>query len=148
MSGGEHTYARKSRELKAMLDNVFIFSFIRNPWDWEWSKYCHAMAKPAYKKPDAWTFAQYIKWRKEHIELQSDFLEIRGKIVADWLGRFENLQADWEWVCNKIGLPHKKLPHLRKIKKLHYTEAYDSLTKNAVLEIHKKDIERWEYSFE
>ena len=45
----------------------------------------------------------------------SQYLQIRlpGGGVPDFIGRFERLDADWQAVTGRLGLPPRKLPRLR-----------------------------------
>ena len=36
--------------------------------------------------------------------------------MVDFLGRFETLQADFNSVCEKLGVPHTPVPHVNKSK--------------------------------
>jgi hypothetical protein len=48
---------------------------------------------------------------------QSDFVcNETGDIVVDFLGKFENLQTDFNQVCQHIRLPPTELPHINKSK--------------------------------
>ena len=61
--------------------------------------------------------------------------------IADFTIRFENLQADFLKVCEKLNMRNMKLPLLNKTKHKHYSKYYNENTREIVAEIFSKDIE-------
>ena len=157
--------------------DYFKFTIVRNPWDRLVSFYafCIKMSRtPAYNILEK--FKDFVldstnkyhvgaKWCKHspalekllstertkvrrRLESQLDWIsDDDGKILVDFIGRFENLQEDLDIVCDKIGIPKQQLPHKNKTKHKHYTEYYDDETREIVAEKYAKDIEYFGYEF-
>ena len=137
--------------------SFFKFTVVRNPWDKLVSEYTYitntSREKYIIKRLGLSTagvsfseFAEAVCKRKIfHPHLFSQSLIVGDSL--DFIGRFENLQEDFNIVCNKIGIPRKQLPHKNKSKHKHYTEYYDKETKQIVSEKYAKDIEQFGYEF-
>lgn len=132
----------------------FKFTFVRNPFDRALSKYFHHYHRPTgggtkiEKKAREMQFKTWVK--KGGLKVfkpQYNFMYKESKLLVDFVGRFENLQEDFNIVCDKIGIPRQQLPHKNQSKHKHYTEYYDDETKEIVAEKYAKDIEYFGYEF-
>ena len=147
----------------------FTFTIVRNPWDRVLSTYHFWKQQDAthkfyefdrkivdYIRSNNMTFKQFVHGiqekdpvilSKKHINPYIGYY-FPGTGYVDYVGRFENLQQDFNTICDKIGIPRQQLPHINKSKHKHYTDYYDDDTKQIVADIYAKDIEYFGYEFE
>lgn len=127
----------------------FKFAFVRNPWDRLVSMYF------LQRKEHRTRFDNFRDWIESSCENKWDGnskhdqfhqISIEGKICMDFVGRFENLQEDFDYVCKKIGAK-LQLPNLNKTKHLHYSNYYDNSMIKFVNNWHIKDIEKFGYEY-
>lgn len=145
-------YIKGSHVSREMFNTYFKFSFVRNPWsrmlsEYKYRKNCNmkweCWLKDVCSVKDTDRFDDKIR----HIKPQYDFLFDQNKQLVDFIGRFENLQQDFNIVCDRIGIERKKLPYRNRSKHKHYTEYYDEETKQIVADRYAKDIEYFGYSY-
>lgn len=154
--------------------NYFVFSFIRNPWDLVFSQYRY-MFKSNHSWPKTWrsrtkldTEMSFDKWVKsdrfKKTSPDTDSLDLKGSFVnknqVDWfrgseqisnnffVGKFENLQQDFDKICDSIGISRIAVPHVNSsgVKKK-YSDFYDKEMRDIVENKYKKDIIFGEYHF-
>ena len=152
--GREHIIPSKVHyQIEEVLSEYFTFMFCRNPWDWVLSQFCWnfryaANRMKVFNKKKFYRIEAFLSTSKHSAKYQSDYLWDRdGKLCIDYIGRFENLQEDFNTICDKIGIPEQELPHKNKNKHNHYTEYYDDETKEIVAKKYRKDIEYFGYKF-
>jgi len=70
--------------------------------------------------------------------------------LPDFIGRFENLEADFKIVCDRIGIAPPVLINkiTTKSKSAHYSSYYDDESRTWVGERFCRDIEAYAYSFQ
>jgi len=148
-----HLLASEYQDLlgKEKFDKTYKFGFVRNPWDWQVSIYHFTLQTPRHFQhqiiKDLGSFKEYIYWRRDNeYKLQSDFFEIEGKNVMNFIGKLENIDQDFEIISQKIGLK-AELPKLRTAQRSNYQDYYDRDTKNIVESIFAKDIENFSYEY-
>ena len=156
----------KRHALNHDITDYYKFAFCRNPWDRFVSlyfycisgsemhgKFDHLKIKKLKKSFDFKLFCKMISYDFHignkfvwniHYNEQLDFIDLEN---INFIGKFENLQEDFNTVCDKIGIPQQQLPHKNKSKHKHYTEYYDDETRQIVAEKYAKDIEYFGYKF-
>jgi len=96
------------------------------------------------------TYSDWVKKLHSNKWLQYpdwDPIQVSWANEVKYIGRFEDLQQDFNTICDKIGIPQQELPYKNPSKHKHYTEYYDDKTREIVTEKYKKDIEYFGYEF-
>ena len=143
-----HASAKRIRHIVGDIiwNEYFKFTFVRNPYDKIVSQYHYNRHQFGFESS---TFKEYIlAWNSG--ECISTFPQQHSEYLdadLDCIYRFENLQGEINRLCDKIGIPHQKLPHINKSKHKHYTEYYDDETREIVAQKFAKDIELFGYEF-
>tara|TARA_A100001037_G_scaffold63293_1_gene55378 strand:+ start:79630 stop:80241 length:612 start_codon:yes stop_codon:yes gene_type:complete len=140
--GSKHIKLRTVRKYLAekKIDHTkyLHIGMVRNPYsriisDWKWGTH--------HKK----TLNQYLL--ETNLNKLCDYFIYNSKMQIDTFIRFENMQEDFNTICDKIGIPKQQLPYINKSKHKHYTEYYDDETREIVAEKYAKDIEYFGYKF-
>lgn len=137
-------------------DTYFKFGFVRNPWDRVVSLFFRK-ERGRELGPAGWD--EFIGW----IENASDtcihptphrnqidwFLDERGAVAVDFIGRFETLAADFSTICGRLGIPAPPLPHEKRNTpgRKHYAEYYTPTQRDTIGEKFRIDIEHFGYTF-
>lgn len=185
-----HSFAREYE----IADDMFVFTFVRNPWDKLVSEYFYMKQttrldkiikqfhKTKFKrkhtnKSTDWltpvvetinfnktypTFKHFIMKLFEvsyksyscdtiyHYEKQIEFIMDVDKTTSlvNFIGRFEHLQQDYNYICEMLDLPKTKLPHLNRSRHNDFRTYYDDEMKQQVLRYYNDDIKTFGYHFD
>lgn len=159
----KHIYASVAKRIyHKYWEEYFKFTIIRNPWDRVVSLSKYSWFYGVHIRNEQVNLNQYIKKFPEgeidpRCELPlPDEPHIGSSVYAnymneelDYIGEFENLHEDWKYIQDAIGC-NKQLPHAEKNKRSnckHYTEYYDSHTRQLVASKYATDIDIFNYTF-
>lgn len=148
---GQHWMPTRARKEfgQRIWNEYFKFTFVRNPWDRLVSFYCY------------WDLRNHFEHGSNFEDFVIDVLQQRSDKSCpscveclvdpecfDFIGRFENLQEDFNYVCDQIGAEKCTLPHIHKMKRTHYSHYYGNELRELVAKKYHDDIEYFGYEFE
>jgi hypothetical protein len=144
-------------------DRLFKFTFTRNPWSLELSRYFFYINLKEWDPEDprtiaansAGSFEAYLDWRKDQpYKKQINYiLDDKGKSLINFVGRVETIADDFKYVINTIGveaeLTHENTFNLKEFRSsLDYKDYYTPRTRALVEELCREDITLLDYNFE
>lgn len=146
----------------------FTFTFVRNPWDRLYSAYTF-LRKGGMNESDAdfalknlnhlHSFEEFImNWLTDetiysyyHFIPQYKFItreDNPDKIVIDFVGRFENINDDFVYICKKLKIENTSLPHINNTSNsTSYKDVYTQQMIEKVSNLYQKDIDLFAYKF-
>jgi hypothetical protein len=146
---------------REFFNGLFKFAFVRNPWDLQVSSFHHIRRERPHLLHGYQDFGDFLRYKLDperpyqyhidtSIELQSDYLvDLHGKVLVDFIGRFESLNEDFALICRRIGIPAPPLAHRRKADdRGDYRSYYDDQTARLVAARFRQDIEMFAYQFD
>lgn len=139
----------------AVKDNglKFSFSFVRNPYE----RFTSAVFNHGYTTPDKFeewmknTFWEefqnrFKKWEWQELIPQTQYLYHNGECHVDFVGRFENLESDWEKVLERADEKFP-LPHLNKNKFPDHAKYHTEVTRVMLRKVYITDFMALNYDF-
>lgn len=169
----KHSCAQQIRDHvgEEIWKDFFVFTFVRNPWDILVSKYFWWHKTPGDWSPQAkiskqkimdMSFRDYVLSvtqydRDNFIECLSTCSPIEdSKLMGtdfglDFIGKYENIQYDFDSVCQRLPLPKIKLKKANKSFELRnkkpFQAFYDDETRDLVQKIYQPEIQMFGYKF-
>lgn len=125
-------------------DEYFKFTFIRNPFAWLRSLWFKGARRRNGLSFEKWILNLTLAPHEDQsiLKLESQLQEM------DFIGRFENLQKDFDTICDTIKVPKKTLPHFCKSKKKDYKQFYNKKSQKNVEDLFSKYMDYFDYSFD
>ncbi len=155
-----HISAKKVKSIlgDALWSKTFTFSIVRNPWDRAFSsfrQYCYTRGdKTGITDPAI--FVRYLTntldqtLKHEFYTCSSFITDENGKIIVDFIVRYENREKDLQYVGQKIGFPDlgRKYRLWKTSDEIHYSRFYNDEAREIVRNMYADDIRLFGYEFE
>lgn len=163
-----------ARQIKTYLhpnfDSYLSFAFVRNPWDrlYSWYTFLCQGTSVRFELKDRTTKMGFKRWLMDHEHVMVRTFERKektiggqkrsqldwitdedGNRIVDYVGKFETLHEDYEFVREFHKLKAGPLPKAQMRKSNHgkYQEAYDDEMREFVETYFARDIETFGYTF-
>lgn len=133
--------------------SYFNFAFVRNPFD-RFVSYCAFMTRAtgAFER-DPRTVMRHILFEArpmQHILFvpQHTFVcDADGAMLADTVGRVEEMQASFDAICARIGIASSSLAKVNSSKRGAYRDYYDDALIEGVATLYRRDLDLFGYEF-
>jgi chondroitin 4-sulfotransferase 11 len=148
---------------EATWQSSFKFAFVRNPWDRLVSAYFYrrqggngSLNDRKRSKLYPSSFDQFCERIDEFKSLPDELMFItqadwvsdgNSKIIVDFVGKVENIQSDFDLVCDELKRPRIALPYLNRSHHRSYRDVYSDRTKKIVCSAYQDDIDIFKYTF-
>ena len=154
-----HETAKKTRELLGdkIWNSYTKICVSRNSWDWQMSLLFFMKGLPTHHQHQIvkdMSVKQYLEWRKTDLHQQIEFIiDDDGKNMMDNIFRFEYLQQDiLLFFLEKYNINVSKYFPEKKInaskRNSDYRQYYDEETKQMIHDMHKPDIEFFQFTYD
>ncbi len=132
-------------------NSYFKFAFVRNPFEIAVSRYFWNK-KGKSNNVEHTSISDFKNWVKSGLLIEDSLIPYTcdlGKIDLDFIGYYENLQNDYNFICKQLDLPGKELPKLKSgfRDENYYTKYYDNETIDIVSKFYEKDLQIFDYKF-
>jgi hypothetical protein len=85
----------------------------------------------------------HVLFQPQHSFVTDD----EGRVLADHVGRVEEMQASYDGICARIGIPTTALGQVNSSKRGQYRDYYDQQLIDGVAELYARDLELFGYAF-
>jgi hypothetical protein len=133
-------------------DSFIKFAFVRNPFD-RFVSYCAFMtrAEGHFERDPKRVMRHFIAnppW--QHILFQPQHSFVTGaddELLADHVGRMEEMQASYDEIAKRIGIPTAQLERVNSSNRRDYRDYYNQELIDGVAALYSRDLELFGYKF-
>jgi len=136
-----------------VFDSYFKFAFVRNPFD-RFVSYCAFVSRETdHFRSDPRGVMRHVLFEMqpmEHILFQPQYRQLvdaEGKLLTDHVGRVERMQASYDEICSRIGIPTTPLEQVNSTGRGGYRDYYDQALIDGVAALYRRDLELFGYGF-
>lgn len=147
---------------QAQFDEYFKFALVRNPWDRiaSFYRYLGYDWRCPFSRFVLHHLPRVLERKRWFLGPQAEYVQGRdGKLLVDFVGRFESLQQDFTTACERIGILDARLPHVNDSRKpkgpmrwlkrrsMPYKDMYDSRSAKLVATLYEADVDIFKYNY-
>ena len=133
--------------------SYFKFAFVRNPFD-RFVSYCAFITRESGdfdRVPQQVMHHVLFQLRPmQHILFQPQhtvLVDADGQLLTDHIGRVEEMQASYDAICARIGIPTRQLEQVNSTRRGDYRQYYDQELIDGVATLYRRDLELFGYGF-
>ncbi len=133
---------------------LFKFAFVRNPWDRLVSWYSYILEDRDHHRHARvrrmGSFERFVHGEAARARRSQWWMlkNSRGELGVDFVGRFENLEADMASVCSRIGIAYHPLPRAKTSRHAPWQSFYTPALAQFVSEHWGDEARAFGYQFE
>jgi hypothetical protein len=132
----------------------FKFAFVRNPWE-RFVSYAAFMHRQdgAFAADPQRTMARVLADPAHRAKIvfrpQHEFIcDEARRVMVDFVGRHETMQASYDAICARVGLPTQALERVNASTHGAWRDYYTEALKARIAEIYARDIDIFGYRFD
>ena len=136
-----------------VFDAYFKFAFVRNPFD-RFVSYCAFVSRETDNfQRDPRAVMRHVLLELQpfnHILYQPQYRQLvdaEGNLLTDHVGRVEQMQASYDEICARIGLPSTRLEQVNSTRRGTYRDYYDQPLIDGVAALYERDLQLFGYGF-
>jgi hypothetical protein len=149
-----NTVRQRATVSRRQFTEYFKFTFVRNPWARIYSWYRGVMRDEIMRRicgvPQACSFRDFmLNYSNFGLLPQLYWMQdVDGHIPLDYIGKFENLRSDFNFVLKTLGIEDTTIPWVLSGGKSDYHDHYDAELRDLVADRYTQEIALFGYQYE